>query len=541
MLTPTPLEELLDLAADVIGCDRRTLPAGAAGSPFITLGGGLTQAVRLQARAGRQLGLAVDLAQLLGPAPLADVLARAVPVPAAVPGPPAGAGAVRALLPGQRAALAAEREAGAGAVCRVLSAELAGPLDAGALRRVLAAVGARHEGLRTVFADTPHGPVRRVLAACTPPLVTLEAAGAGGGGGGDPVAAVHGYLAARARQLVGRPGRPPLAFALSRLAGGAHLLSFVYHDAVADSWSAALLWQELLADYDRAVRRRPLVRGLRPGPDTAGRAAVAARPGGLRAAGERAERLRGFPAAVDLAEGAPRPAVFDVRGERLYVGLDVRLRDAADATARRAGVPHGTVLLAAWALAVGRRAGLERLLVGCEVPRRVTAALLGTLAPCSATVPVGCELEGGVDYFLRGVACAFSEALGCADLDTAELARELGVRPDRSRPVLTPVTFAARDELLPARVRAGDLSARFHHGHAGAVTADAALSVLRWREDPLLRLEFAPAVLSRTRAVRLAGELRAALAALTAASPHTPVDDLLAAPAGARDLALPLS
>ncbi|MER5411190.1 hypothetical protein ABT051_42185, partial [Streptomyces sp. NPDC002769] len=73
MLTPTPLEELLDLAADVIGCDRRGLPAGAAGSPFITLGGGLGQAVRLQARAEQQLGLAVDLAQLLGPAPLADV------------------------------------------------------------------------------------------------------------------------------------------------------------------------------------------------------------------------------------------------------------------------------------------------------------------------------------------------------------------------------------------------------------------------------------------------------------------------------------
>lgn len=99
MLTPTPLEELLDLAADVIGCDRRALPAGAAGSPFITLGGGLAQAVRLQARAGRQLGLAVDLAQLLGPAPLADVLARAVPVPAVVPGPPAGA--VRALQIGR--------------------------------------------------------------------------------------------------------------------------------------------------------------------------------------------------------------------------------------------------------------------------------------------------------------------------------------------------------------------------------------------------------------------------------------------------------
>ncbi|MFD1312769.1 hypothetical protein ACFQ5X_44295, partial [Streptomyces kaempferi] len=106
MLTPTPLEELLDLAADVIGCDRRVLPAGAAGSPFITLGGGLGQAVRLQARAEQQLGLAVDLAQLLGPAPLADVLARARPAPVRAAGGGDRAGAVRALLPGQSAALA---------------------------------------------------------------------------------------------------------------------------------------------------------------------------------------------------------------------------------------------------------------------------------------------------------------------------------------------------------------------------------------------------------------------------------------------------
>ncbi|QIZ00867.1 hypothetical protein HEP87_53220 [Streptomyces sp. S1D4-11] len=316
----------------------------------------------------------------------------------------------------------------------------------------------------------------------------------------------------------------------------------MYHEAVADSWSAALLWQELLADYDRAVHRRPLVRAVRPGPDAAGRAAVADRPKpgcGRRPRGPRGcaafpppwtwRRVRrGPPCSMSAASGCTSASTCGC-GTRPTRRPGGRVCRTARCCWRRGRWPwYG-------------RAGLERLLVGCEVPRRATAALLGTLAPYSATVPVGCELEGGVDYFLRGVACAFSEALGCADLDTAELARELGVRPDRSRPVLTPVTFAARDELLPASVRAGALSARFHHGHAGAVTADAALTVLRWRENPLLRLEFAPAVLSRTRAVRLARELRTALTALTTAPPHTPVDDLLPAPAGARNLALPLS
>ncbi|MFF2996101.1 condensation domain-containing protein [Streptomyces sp. NPDC057950] len=547
MLTPTPLEELLDLAADVIGCDRRVLPAGAAGSPFITLGGGLGQAVRLQARAEQQLGLAVDLAQLLGPAPLADVLARARPAPVRAPLPAADgaerAGAVRALLPGQSAALAAERAAGGGVVARIVSAELSGPPQTGALRRALAALSARHEGLRTAFAATPRGPVRRVLAVCPPPLVTLEPVAAAPGE--DLVAAAHARLAVRAGRLLGRPGLPPLAFVLTPLAAGSHLLSFVHHDAVADSRSAALLWRELLADYDRAVSRRPLDRTPRPGPDRPGPDV----PGPARVLpAARAERLRSLAAGLDLAPAARPAAAFDFRGERLLFGLGARLRDAADATARRAGVPHSTVLLAAWALAVGRHAGRERLLVGTEMPRRPTAELLRTAVPCAATVPVACELEGGVDYFLRGIACAFSEALQYADADDADAARAAGAPADRFRfrPATPQVTFAARDELLPESLRAGGLTVRFHHGHPGAVTADAALTVLRWREQPLLSLEFACARLTRAQAAQLARALRAALTALVASSPHTPVEDLLETPAArdeapaARPLPVPL-
>lgn len=580
MLTPTPLEELLDLAADVIGGDRRVLPAGAAGSPFITLGGGLGQAVRLQACAERQLGLAVDLAQLLGPAPLADVLARARPVPVRAAGGGERGAAVRALLPGQSAALAAEREAGAGAVTRILSAELSGPLDTDALRRALAALGARHEGLRTAFAATARGPVRRVLAVCPPSLVTLEAVAAGPGE--DLVAAAHARLAVRAGRLVTRPGLPPVAFALTPLAPGRHLLSFVHHDAVADSRSAALVWRELLADYDRAVRRRPLDRAPRPGPDTPDRGGAGGRGGPARRQppgaaphpehprhaepadhtetadrterAESAERQRGVAAGRTGAPGSGPAAARDVRGERLLLELGTRLRDAADATARRAGVPHSTVLLAAWALVVGRRTGRERLLVDAEMPGRPTAELLGTVVPCAATAPVVCELEGGVDYFLRGVACAFSEALQYANPDDGAAVRGAAAPASPPSPAPARVTFAARDELLPASVRAGALTARFHHGHSGAVTADAALTVLRWHEHPLLSLEFASARLSRAQAAQLARTLRAALTALATSPPHTPVDDLVPTPAddlpknpptrtdtpAARPLALPL-
>ncbi|MER5733276.1 condensation domain-containing protein [Streptomyces sp. NPDC002138] len=528
MQTPTPLEELLDLAADVLRHDRRTLPAGASGSPFLTLGGGLGQAMRLQARADEQLGLTLDVAQLLGAAPLTDVLAGAVPRAAAPPPPPPGPRELP-LLPGQLEPLVAQRYVGPGAVHRVLSAELTGPLDPGALRTALGALGARHEGLRTAFPASARGPVRRVLDAHALPLITLpELPGAPAASRAEAVDAVHARLAREVERLIGHPDRPPLAFALTRLAAERHLLSFLCHDAVADAWSAALVWRELLADYARAAaRRQPAARTAPPPPAGPPSAEPPGQDGRLT---ERVERIREFPTVVDLAAPGRRPAVFDFRGERLAVALDPELRDAVDATAARAGVPHGTVLLAAWALAVGRRSGHEWLLVGAELPGRRAGAPLRTVAPGAVTVPVCCELEGGVDYFLRGVACAFGEALACSALDTEALVRELGLRGDRSRTPLTQVTFADHDGLLPARATAGPLTARFHHGHLGGATADAALTVLRWHEEPLLALDFASSVLDRAQAAELADELRAALAALAAAGEADPVEDLLPTP-----------
>ncbi|MEU6105782.1 condensation domain-containing protein [Streptomyces flaveolus] len=256
----------------------------------------------------------------------------------------------------------------------------------------------------------------------------------------------------------------------------------------------------------------------------------------------RAERLagllRGAAGPVDLGSPERRPAVFDFRGGRLPFLLDTEVRDAVDATARRAGVPHSTVVLAAWALAVGRRCGREELLVGAELPRRPGAALPRTVVPCAVTHPVRCALEGTTDYFLRGIACALSEGLAHAGPDEDDLARALGTAGDRSRPGPAQVAFAAHDELLPAAVSAGGLSARFHHGHLGGAEADAALTLVRWRERPLLCLDFASSVLTRIEAARLAGDVSAALLALALSAPSTPVDDLLPA-ARAAGAALP--
>lgn len=505
MLTPTPSEALLDLAADVMGLDARTLAPRAAGSPFITLGGTYDRAMRLRLRAGETLGLGLEPHQLMGPAPLADVLALAVPVPAPSPGLPHRP-AWRPLLPGQPAALAAERQAGAHAVHRVLSAELTGPLDVPALRTAIDALCARHEGLRTTFAPFGQGLARRVLDRHPAPLVTLRHLPPDPGP--EPVAAAHRRLTADLRRLAGQPGSPPLAFVLAALGPDRHLLSFVHHEAVADGFSAVLVWRELLTGYHRLAHGLAPDRTRAPAPDTVlpdGTQPHAPAGSGSGSGSSGHERAR-----------APR-----FRTERLRFGLDTALRDAVDRTARRAGVPHSCVMLASWALALGRDSGAETVPVDVELPRHPAAMPLRSVAPCAASVPVTCELEGTTDYFLRGVACAFGEALAGAGAEGRGTAHALAPRaPAR-------VMFAARDEWLPARAEYGGLDVRFHHGHLGAGPAHAALTVLRWREDPLLCLDFAPSVIERAAAVGLVAEVQRTLRALVRARSWAPVDELL--------------
>ncbi len=526
MPTQTPTQQLIHLASDIMGCDRHALRVAAVGSPFVTLGGSLSQAMRLQAKADEQLGLAMDLASLLGPAPLEEVLAAAVPVPA--PAAKNGSGrTVREPLPEQRALLAAEEYVGGPAVHRILSAELTGPLDLVALRGALRAVVARHEGLRTVFAWSPKGPVRRVPVRGEAHL-TVEQADGSGPDAQDAVAIAHARVRQAAPRLLGSPDRPAAAFVLTRFTEQHHVLSFLHHDAVADSWSAALVWRELLADYGNAVECRPIAENPMPSPDVALERATELAASGvlLTLASRRVAQLRDYPVTVQIPTGTPRPATFDHRGERELFTLPEAVRDGCEAVAHRAGVPRTCVLLAAWALTAGGLAGLDRLLIGTEVPRRPTSGLMRTVAPCSATVPVRCSLLGTVDYFLRGIACASSEALEFADVAAQSLSQGLGAPRDRSRTPLVQIAFSAEDELLPERVTAGGVTAAFHRGHCGGISADAALNVLRWGERPLLGLEYASSVFTRDEALALADRLLGTLAALVAADADAPVDDL---------------
>src|SRR5438093_5516896 len=154
------------LVGEALGCPPEVVGQRGTSESFVDLGGTSLRAAELVAVAERRLGCAIDLGLLLGPAPLAEVIAAATPCEPSIVG--STSRATGELLPGQRGMLLAE-DMGAGSAFHLLfSVEARGPLDRVVLLATLSELTSRHEALRTVFDRGPQGYRRRVLRRWTP-------------------------------------------------------------------------------------------------------------------------------------------------------------------------------------------------------------------------------------------------------------------------------------------------------------------------------------------------------------------------------------
>ncbi|WP_208603305.1 non-ribosomal peptide synthetase [Caballeronia sordidicola] len=276
---------------------------------------------------------------------------------------------------------------------------LAGALDTGALRDAWAAALARHDALRVAFEWT-HGGVPLQVVHRTLALDWQRFDWRESGSNAAYDARLDAWLAADRARPFDLAHAPLWRLVLFARPDGAHDLVWTTHHLLTDGWSAAQLLEEVFADY--AAMRAGLARPPQSGAAPTWRDYVA----WLQQHADDEAWWRAQRPADDVGESALlletlapplQPAHAPLRQQRV---LDAAFTAQLAQTARAARVTINTLLQAAWALLLARRADRVRAAFGVTVSGRGAAPEGSgrTVGLFINTLPLDVELPPHTDF-----------------------------------------------------------------------------------------------------------------------------------------------
>ncbi|WP_155072877.1 amino acid adenylation domain-containing protein [Streptomyces taklimakanensis] len=398
----TPEEEVLrTLFADTLGLDPDGLTIG---DDFFHLGGHSLLAIRLTSRIRAALGAELSIRTVFEHPTIAELGEK---LAADRPRPAPTAVAVRPERPplsyAQQRFWLVDQLEGAGTTHNIsLPLRLRGALDVPALGAALTDVVARHEALRTVFAESDGVPWQRVLDAPgaeallteTDRTVDEAAAHSFDLSGDRPL--LHAYL-----HPATRPEDRPEEQAEERV------LTLVVHHIAADGWSLGPLLRDLATAYrarragDRAPAWKPLpvqyvdyalwqrdLLGSDSDPDS---------PLSRQLAHWR-QALDGLPEELPLPLDRPRPAAAGHRARQVPVTLDATAHLRLTELAREHGATPFMVVQAALAAVLHRFGAGDDIPIGSPVAGRTDEALDDLVGFFSNTLVLRTDLTGRPDF-----------------------------------------------------------------------------------------------------------------------------------------------
>ncbi|MEV4165077.1 amino acid adenylation domain-containing protein [Nonomuraea dietziae] len=262
---------------------------------------------------------------------------------------------------------------------------LRGALDTAALTRAFGQVVARHESLRTSFAEQDGVPwaMAEPQGASAPPVEWLPAAG-------EREAAE--LVAERVNAPFDLSEGVPLRIAVVRLAADDHVLCLTLHHIIADGTSLNLLLEELGECYGAAVE---------------GRAPVLAKLGVRPSDYARWQRHRAERAAPYWLERLARPPVTELPFARARpsgtgafhtVRVDAGLAGRVERLAGRHRATPFMVLTAAYQALLSRHSGQRDLLVGAVFAGRDRVELEPVVGYLAQTVVLRADLGGDPSF-----------------------------------------------------------------------------------------------------------------------------------------------
>ncbi|MFD3704275.1 amino acid adenylation domain-containing protein [Nocardia sp. NPDC058658] len=469
---------------------------------FFALGGNSLIATRLVARLGAATGDRVAVRTLFetptvaGLAAVLDPDAVAEPTPGlAIPPRPAEL----PLSPAQRRMWFLNRFGqgadDAGAYNLPFALRLTGTLDVGALTAALRDVLARHEVLRTIYPDTPNGPIQQILSvddvdldlavrplglgrpaggvrAAVPvdegserPTAAVDVSGVVRPGGADdqvvPSATAPGLIEqVRALAATGFDvtTEVPLRVRLFDVTGSGpdapteHVLAVVVHHIAADASSMAPLVRDVTAAYlARAAGRAPDRAALsvqyadyalwqldRLGAEDDAESIAAQQLSFWRS------ELSGLPDLLELPVDRPRPAVASLAGDRVPVRIDADTHAALTRIAREHGSTVFMVLHTAFAVLLARLSGTADVAVGTPVAGRGERELDELIGMFVNTVVLRTRYNGGATFaeLLDAQRASDLAAFAAADIPFERLVEVLDPPRSTARHPLFQVGFS---------------------------------------------------------------------------------------------------
>ncbi|MFC9945043.1 amino acid adenylation domain-containing protein [Streptomyces pratensis] len=434
----TAYEEVLaGLFADVLGVDAVGIDDN-----FFSLGGHSLLATRLMGRVRAALGAELGMRTLFDHPTVVSLAAALDTAGTARPAlvPQQRPEAVPLSFAQQRLWFLDRAEGPSDTYTIPLVLELEGTLDAEALRGALADVVARHESLRTVFAEHDGVARQEVLDASAaevlvPLVVELPPAGENADAWAERTVR---RLSADPFDLAGDIG---VRAHLLRLDAARHVLVLVLHHVVADGWSLAPLSRDLGAAYrarssgasepdwpalgvqyaDYTLWQRRLL-GDDDDPDS-----LAARQLAFWR-----EALRGAPDLLDLPLDRPRQAVAGHKGDAVPFELPAPAHAALVGLARASGCTPFMVLQAALAVTLHAHGAGTDIPLGTAVAGRTDEALDDLVGFFVNTVVLRADLSGEPTFreLLRRVKEFDIAAFGHVDMPFERIVEALN--PERS-------------------------------------------------------------------------------------------------------------
>jgi amino acid adenylation domain-containing protein len=400
---------------------------------------------------------------------------------------------------------------------------LSGPLDLDAMEASIAAIGERHETLRSVFIDRQGEPIQSVTSV-RPRLNRLDL---------RPLPAADRVDAIRSQtmELLGQPfdieKEPPIRLWLLQLGEQDHALLIKLHHLITDGWSQRLFWDELEALYNARTKDEP---ARLPEPPVQYHHFVEWQRAWLQtpAAAEQLnywrERLKGL-AELPLRTDRLRPETRTGRGTRLPLSLPRALSGRLKSLSRTHNATLFMTLLAAFQCLLNRYTQHEDVAVGSLIANRNQIQIERLIGMFANAIVLRTDLSGDPTFsdLLRRVRRITLDAYRNQDLPIEEILQALQVpRNSDGNPLFQVMFLLQKAPLTPAL---SGLSANFVEVDPGIARCDLLLELID--EDGRLTgwLEYSTDLFEDRTIARMAAHFRTLLESI-AADPEQPVSRL---------------